>query len=323
MSDYSNLFEKAYFNTILDSTKEPEKIAIQIATNSTYGSMVVPEIPLTDRPIKIIDGLYGVPQFNGIRQDIINLENITHRFPNASGNIFDNFSLNIEDFIGEPQFVTIMGQSGCGKSTILNMIAGLIIPNSGKVKIKGKELEDDQSVPMIFQHYSSYPWRNVIENAAIPLELKKVPKKERIARTMEMLKLVGLEEHAHKYPNQLSGGQKQRVAVARSLNCGSDILLLDEASSGLDIKTKRQLQYNLVDLCYDHPELNRTFINVSHDILESVFMSNRIYILTANPCAIYRIIDIKLPKRTNEIRKSSEYHRYCDEVETLMYEVNK
>jgi len=314
MSDYSNLFEKTYFNTILDQEKVGDGSGIVMDhVQSIFVSQ--PELlQVTNIPIV---GNYPP------KQDIINLENITHQFPNAEKPIFENFCLNIEDFVDEPQFVSIMGQSGCGKSSILNIIAGLLIPDSGKVKINGKELEDDQSVPMVFQHYSSYPWRNVLENAAIPLELKGIRKKERIEKTMEMLRLVGLAEHAHKYPNQLSGGQKQRVAIARSLNCGSSILLLDEASSGLDIKMKRQLQYNLVDLCYDHPTLNRTFLNVGHDINEAVFMSNRIYILTANPCGIYKIVDIKLPKRGNEIRKSPEYHRYCDEIETLMYEVNK
>ena len=256
-------------------------------------------------------------------QDVISLENInlTFRTPTTTNVVFKNFNLNIQDFVGKPQFISIMGKSGCGKSTILNMIAGLVEPDDGTVKICGEALKEDQSIPLIFQHYSSYPWRNVFDNVAIPLELQKVPKKERKERTMQMLRLVGLETHADKYPNQLSGGQKQRVAIARSLNCNSKILLLDEASSGLDIKMKRELQDMLVDLCYNYPELNRTFINVGHDIAEAVYLSNRIYILTANPCAIYKTIDISFDRRTPDIRKSIEFHRYCDEIETLMYQL--
>jgi len=260
------------------------------------------------------------------KNDIINLENINLSFSMPDGKkkvVFENFNLNIEDFQNEPQFISIMGQSGCGKSTILNMIAGLQEPDQGFIKINGESLKDDQSVPLIFQNYSSYPWRNVFDNVVIPLEIQKVPKKEREEKTWQMLRLVGLEEHAFKYPNQLSGGQKQRVAIGRSLNCNSRILLLDEASSGLDIKMKREFQDILVDLCYNYPDLDRTFINVGHNIEENVYMSNRIYILTANPCTIYKIIDINFDRRTPDIRKSDKFHRYVDDIDTIMNEVCK
>lgn len=256
--------------------------------------------------------------------DVINLENIDLTFDLPHGKkkvLFENFNLNIENFKYGPQFISIMGQSGSGKSTILNLIGGLLEPNRGKVRIYGEPLKDDQSIPMVFQHYSSFPWRNILQNVAIPLELYGIKKKERLERTYKMLELVGLSEHAYKYPNQLSGGQKQRVAIARSLNCNSKILLLDEATSGLDIKMKREFQDILVQLCYGHPELDRTFINVGHNIEENVYMSNRIYILTANPCTIYKVIDIKFDNRTPDIRKTTEFHRYCDEIDAIMNEV--
>ena len=253
--------------------------------------------------------------------DVINLENIHLAFKNPDGTskvVFKDFNLDIRDFVDKPQFISLMGQSGCGKSTILNMIAGLLKPDKGTVKIYGEEIKENQSVPMIFQNYSSLPWRNVYENVALPLEIQHFPKKEIREKTMEILKVVGLEEHALKYPNQLSGGQKQRVAIARSLNCGSKILLLDEATSGLDIKMKRDIQDMLVDLCYNHPEIDRTFINVGHNIEENVYMSERIYILTANPCTLHQIIDIDFNKRTPDIRKTANYHNYVDEIDTIM-----
>ena len=139
--------------------------------------------------------------------DVINLENISLAFKNPDGSskvVFEGFNLNIHDFVDKPQFISLMGQSGCGKSTILNMIAGLLKPDKGTVKIYGEELKENQSVPMIFQNYSSLPWRNVYENVALPLEIQHFPKKEIKEKTMEILKVVGLEEHALKYPNQLS-----------------------------------------------------------------------------------------------------------------------
>ena len=255
-------------------------------------------------------------------KNIISLEDVTHQWEDASSPIFENFTLNIEDNPRESQFISIMGQSGCGKSTILNMIAGLIEPDKGKIKINEKELVIDQSIPMIFQHYSSYPWRNVLKNVEIPLELKEINKKEIRERSIEMLKVVGLEEHLYKYPNQLSGGQQQRVAVARSLNCKSDILLLDEATSGLDIKMKRELQDILVDLCYNK-NVDRTFVNVGHNIEENVYMSNKIIILTANPCTIYKIIDINFSNRIPSIRKSTKFHEYVDHIDEIMTDICK
>lgn len=256
------------------------------------------------------------------KKSVISLENISHTWERAPAPLFENFTLEIEDVPGHAQFVSLMGQSGCGKSTILNMIAGLIEPQKGKIKINNAELTIDQSIPMIFQHYSSYPWRNVLDNVALPLELKNTPAEEIKQRSTEMLELVGLKDHLHKYPNQLSGGQQQRVAIARSLNCRSDILLLDEATSGLDIKMKRELQDILVDLCYNN-NLNRTFVNVGHNIEENVYMSNKIIILTANPCTIYKVMDISFSERTPSIRKSPRFHQYVDEIDEIMNTICK
>ena len=255
-------------------------------------------------------------------KNIIALKNVSHIFPGAPSPLFIDFNLNIEDHPTQSQFVSIMGQSGCGKSTILNIIAGLLVPNKGTLTINDKELNPDQSVPMIFQHYSSYPWKNVFDNVAIPLELKHASKKEIQQKTNAVLRLVGLENQSNKYPNQLSGGQKQRVAIARSLNCESDILLLDEATSGLDIKMKRELQDVLVRLCYNDC-LNKTFVNVGHNIEENVYMSNKIIILTANPCTIYKTINIDFPERIPSIRKSSAFHRYVDEIDEIMNTICK
>lgn len=295
MGDYSKFFEEA----IDVSTSQAKEF---------INDNVIPHIEKTVLASK--------------KESIISLENISHKFETAEQHLFKNFSLSIDDIPGQSQFVSIMGQSGCGKSTILNMVAGLLEPNEGKVKINGKELTADQSVPMIFQHYSSYPWRNVLDNVSVPLELKKVSDKEIKERSIEMLTLVGLQDHMYKYPNQLSGGQRQRVAIARSLNCNSDILLLDEASSGLDIKMKRELQDTLVKLCYDM-HVDRTFVNVGHNIEENVYMSNRIIILTANPCTIYKVIDINFPARTPDIRKSLQFHRYVDEIDEIMNTICK
>ncbi|MDR0872717.1 MAG: ATP-binding cassette domain-containing protein [Prevotellaceae bacterium] len=282
-----------------------------------------PQVEQVSSPVNTqhspMDNAYAVED-----TDVINLENINLAFDTKKGEkhvIFDNFNLSIKDFRHEKQFISLMGQSGCGKSTILNMIAGLAKPNSGTVKVYGKEIGQNESVPMIFQHYSSFPWLTVLDNVALPLKLKGISEEERYEKSMALLKLVGLNGHEKKWTNKLSGGQKQRVAIARALNCGSKILLLDEATSGLDIKMKKELQDTLVRVCYDTPDVDYTYINVGHNIEENVYLSNRIYILTANPCRIHKVLDIVFDKRTPDIRKTPQFHHYVDEINSIMNEI--
>ncbi|MCL1936823.1 MAG: ABC transporter ATP-binding protein [Candidatus Azobacteroides sp.] len=277
------------------------------------------QVQFTDTQHSVADDTYQVEDI-----DVVNLENINLAFDTEKGGkqvVFDNFNLAIKDFTNEKQFISLMGQSGCGKSTILNMIAGLLKPDSGKVKIYGKEIGYNESIPMIFQHYSSFPWLTVLDNVALPLKLKGIAKEERYEKSMELLKLVGLNGHEKKWPNKLSGGQKQRVAIARALNCGSKILLLDEATSGLDIKMKKEVQDTLVKACYNTPLMDYTYINVGHNIEENVYLSNRIYILTSNPCRVHKVLDIVFDQRTPDIRKTPQFHRYVDEIDSIMNEI--
>ena len=262
---------------------------------------------------------------NGV--DIINLENIDLAFKMPDGGkkvLFNKLNLDIKNFDNgnAHEIISLMGSSGCGKSTILNLIAGLIKPDSGTIKIYGKPITDKQAVPMVFQQYSSFPWRTVINNIALPLELKGISKNERMEKSMELLKLVGLEEHADKWVNKLSGGQQQRVAIARALNCDSQILLLDEATSGLDVKIKQEVE-NLLLKIYYTSSIEMSLINVGHNVEENVYLSNRIYIFTINPyTTVYKIVDINLGEhRTPDIRKSPEFHRYVDEIDTIMNEI--
>ncbi len=166
----------------------------------------------------------------------------------------------------------------------------------------------------------------VLENVALPLVMQGVDKETANSRAMELLNVVGLQDQAEKwaqYPT-LSGGQLQRVSLARNLVCKSQILLLDEATGALDIFAKRDMQKALLDVYYNS-KLDPTIINVTHDISEAVFLSNRIYILRANPCSVYRIVDVDFGpgKRTDEIRKTAKFADYVSMVEKLMDEVNK
>lgn len=270
------------------------------------------------------DGVYDCEEI-----DVIDLINISQSFDTDNGifKLFDNFNLSIKDFKNQGQFISIMGASGCGKSQLLKIISGLNKPNSGQVKIYGKEQTERDNIPMVFQQYSSYPWMTVLENVALPLKMKGISKKEREDKAMEMLKIVGLEGQENKWAQYpiLSGGQLQRVSLARNLVFSSQILLLDEATGALDIKSKRDMQDTLLDVFYSS-KVDPTIISVTHSIEEAVYLSNRIYILTANPCTIHSIIDVDFSsicdKRDYRIRNSELFSKYVREIEEIMNKIN-
>ncbi|MBP5367751.1 MAG: ABC transporter ATP-binding protein [Bacteroidales bacterium] len=260
--------------------------------------------------------------------DVFNLTDINLSFATATGKftLFDNFNLRIEDLPNEGQFVSILGASGSGKSQILKLLSGLSKPDSGSIKFYGKEIDSNHHIPMVFQQYSAFPWMTVLDNVMLPLKLKKVPEKEAKERALEMLKLVGLEDQKDKWAQYpaLSGGQLQRVSIARNLVDKSQVLLLDEATSALDIFSKRDMQKALLDIYYSS-EYDPTIINVTHDISEAVYLSNRIIILAANPCRIHKIVNVNFgsERRTERLRETSQFADYVRQVEALMDEVNK
>lgn len=197
--------------------------------------------------------------------------------------------------IEEGEFLTLLGSSGCGKTTTLRMIAGFEEPTSGSIKVEGESIEEkepfERNVNTVFQSYALFPHKTIYDNIAYGLKMKKVGKKEindRVSKMMEMVQLEGFEK---RYPNQLSGGQKQRVAIARALINNPKVLLLDEPLGALDLKLRKQMQLELKRL---QKKLNITFIYVTHDQEEALTMSDRIAVMhdgvieqLATPSEIY------------------------------------
>ena len=319
MSAFFNTMKKSKEDSTLTNGPISEKHTTTEVPTSYYG-----EIPSRD-------GIYDCEE-----TDILNFENVCLSFPTDKGDfkLFDNFNLDIKDFKHRGQFVSIMGASGSGKSQILKLIAGLNKPNSGKVKIYGKERKDSDSIPMVFQQYSSYPWMTVLENVSLPLKLHGVKATDKLQDesddaaitriAMNMIKVVGLEGHEDKYAQYptLSGGQLQRVSLARNLVYSSQILLLDEATGALDIFAKREMQDALMNVYYNS-EFDPTILNVTHDIQEACYLSNRIYILEPNPCRIYKMIDLNynVEKRTQSIKETPQFSEYVRQVEMAMEEI--
>lgn len=252
--------------------------------------------------------------------DIIELKNINQTYNNGETWILKDFNLLVEDNPKQGQFITLMGASGCGKSTILEYICGLKNPTSGEVKINEKGGDDKDRVGMVFQHYSSLPWLTVVDNVALGLKIKGMKKEERRSKAREILSLVGLEGQGDKYPEQLSGGQKQRVAIARSVLANPQILTLDEPFSALDVVTKSQMHELLIKI---YNELDSTILMVTHDIHEAVYLSDEIYIMDANPGRVVHHIKIDLPiPRTPEIKWSDKYRDYVRDIDQKMHQID-
>ncbi len=272
---------------------------------------------ITDQPVTAPGAQPPVLELRGIHQ--------TYFDPKTKKDfvVFDNFNLAVEDYPNIGQFVVVMGKSGCGKSTMLRYWTGLQKPTSGEVFVGGKPLGENQSIPMVFQQYSSLEWFSVLDNVALPLTLKGVSKKEAQARAMEMIKVVGLEGHENKFAKipQLSGGQLQRVAIARSLVANPNMLLLDEPFGALDGFTRAKMQFFLLDLFQksELASLNPTVVLVTHDPREAVLLGNDIYILDSNPGRIIKHVKPDLPDhRDKSIRKDPRFVEIVSYIEDVM-----
>ncbi|MCW5771253.1 MAG: ABC transporter ATP-binding protein [Rhodospirillaceae bacterium] len=213
----------------------------------------------------------------------------------------DRLSLSV----GEHEFVSIIGPSGCGKSTFLHIVGGFEQATGGEIKLNGKPIgppAPDRG--MMFQDLSLFPWLTAIQNVAWPLEMKGVPKAERMEKARAYLDLVHLSRYAHLYPGQLSGGMKQRVALARLFALDPEILLMDEPFGALDSQTRELLQEELQSIWR---RARKTAMLVTHDIDESIFLATRVIVFTARPGRIKANIPIADMDRSGDFRKSPEY----------------
>lgn len=214
-------------------------------------------------------------------------------------------------------FISLVGPSGCGKSTLLRLAAGLIDRTSGSIKVHGEEvIEPRTDIGMMFQKPTLLEWRTAVENVLLPTEIKgKVTEDDR-RKAIEALHLVGLSEFEFHFPRQLSGGMQQRVALARLLQTGADILLLDEPFGALDEFTRERLNLELMRIVDNTPT---TSLFVTHNIAEAIFLADEVMVMTPRPGRLARIVEVPFERpRSLELQLTPEFNAIESEVRELL-----
>jgi nitrate/nitrite transport system ATP-binding protein len=231
----------------------------------------------------------------------LKIENMEIAFKTPKGKFVAVKDVNLE--VEKGQIISIIGHSGCGKSTIMNAVSGMTFPSKGKVTLNGKEIKGpgpDRGI--VFQNYSLLPWLTVYQNIfqAVDAALTDKSKEEKHSLVEKYLKMVNLWDHREKHPKQISGGMKQRVAIARAFAIDPEVLLLDEPFGALDALTKGSLHIELLKM-WNLTHRSKTIIMVTHDIEEAVFLSDRIVVMNDGPAATIREIEeVHLPRPRNK-----------------------
>lgn len=249
---------------------------------------------------------------------LISIQHICHVFDSGSGPAVHALQ-GIDLDIAENEFVTIVGRSGCGKSTLLRIVAGLLRPTRGQVTIDGRRVTGPRrDVSVVFQRPALLPWRSVIENVMLPVEILRLDRKRYARRAEALLALVGLEGFEHRRPYELSGGMQQRVALCRSLIHDPAVLLMDEPFAALDVLTREELSLELQRLWSEH---RKTILFVTHSIQEAVLLADRIVVMTPRPGRVARVVEVDLPRPRafGQSAHSEELNRCSAEVHELLF----
>jgi NitT/TauT family transport system ATP-binding protein len=199
---------------------------------------------------------------------------------------------DIDFTVGEGEFVAIVGPSGCGKSTLLKILAGLLPTTSGEISLRGEPIRGPRrDIGFVFQSPVLFPWRTVLENVLLPVDVQRLGRREGRARALDLLALVGLQGFEHRYPWELSGGMQQRVAITRSLIHEPAMLLMDEPFGALDAMTRETMNLELQRIWLERQE---TVLFVTHSIAEAVFLADRVFVMTARPGRMLETVRVDL-----------------------------
>ena len=217
---------------------------------------------------------------------MLTFKNVTFRYPEDETAMMENLSFHVE----RGAFVSLIGASGCGKSTVFRLINRLLEPQNGEIFVDGKEFHQIRSYAGYMpQKDLLFPWRTIEKNLCLPMEIQKIGREEQKERVPRVLEQVGLEGYRNKYPKDLSGGMRQRISFARTLLTEADLMLLDEPFSALDALTRMDMQEWLL---HQWEHFHKTIVFITHDVEEAVFLSKKIYIITETPMTHLEVVDV-------------------------------
>jgi NitT/TauT family transport system ATP-binding protein len=249
---------------------------------------------------------------NGV---LAELNGVGKRFTAEKGRIAVLEDINLQLHAGE--MVAIVGKSGCGKSTILRILSGLIPASSGRVLYRGKPVKKPMpGISMVFQSFALFPWLSVLGNVELGLEAQGVPAAERRQRALAVIDMIGLDGFESAYPKELSGGMRQRVGFARALVVHPDVLLMDEAFSALDVPTAETLRGDFLDLWLEHLIPTRAVLLVTHNIEEALFLADRVIVLDSNPGRVKA--EVTVPLKHPRDRESIPFRRLVERIYIIM-----
>lgn len=241
---------------------------------------------------------------------LLTLKNIKKIYRTREGEVeaIDSVSFDIYS----QEFVSIVGPSGCGKTTVLKIIAGLIPKSGGELFVDEDQFNASREVGFVFQESLLLPWRKVIDNVLLPIEILKMDRILYKERAMKLLELTGLKRFEKSYPNELSGGMQQRVSIARALIHDPKLILMDEPFGALDAITRERMNLELLRIW---TESKKTVLFVTHGINEAIFLSDRVIVLSARPSKVIATVDIDLPRPRNlEVRTSPKFGKYAFQI---------
>jgi NitT/TauT family transport system ATP-binding protein len=226
--------------------------------------------------------------------------------------------VDIDLTIAPGEFISVVGPSGCGKSTLLKIFAGLLPKSSGRLELLGRPIVGPrEDIGVVFQNAVLLPWRNVLSNTLLPVEVQGRSREAYIERARSLLKMVGLERFESKYPFELSGGMQQRVAITRALVHDPSILLMDEPFGALDAMTREQMNLDLQDIWL---KSRKTVFLITHSIAEAVFLGDRVAVISARPGRLETIIDVNFPRpRSLDLLATPEFGKIVSEIRHLLH----
>jgi NitT/TauT family transport system ATP-binding protein len=248
---------------------------------------------------------------------VLEVKNVTKTFvmENNKISVLDDVSFSV----GNDEFICLVGPSGCGKSTMLRIIAGLEQADSGSILFHDQPItKPTPKIAMIFQLFGLLPWKTALQNVEVPLEVLGMEKEPRKHIAEEYLNMVGLEGFENTYPHDLSGGMKQRVGIARALALKPEILLMDEPFSSLDELTAKTLRELVLDIWRNPALPTNTFIMVSHNVEEAVYMADRVIVMSPRPGKVIGEVRVDLPRPRTEQLREATYFEFVDKVVELL-----